>query len=141
MLLAILLVLILIAVILAPWLLGVIAALATAYGVVVVSLLVLGVVLVPILFSVLWMLRYRSGHRTPEQRMTARAVEFNRQYVQEAEEKQRKGNFQSPKVVLIPEVAEATMPTVDGVKCVRCSKEYPLLALVCPACGKSNPKT
>ncbi|MPQ84484.1 hypothetical protein F0170_11100 [Pseudomonas sp. MAFF 730085] len=137
--LAILLVLILIAVILAPWLLGVIAVLVAAYGAVLISALVIGVLLVPLSLGAVWIFRRNSRLQTPERKMAARAAEFNRKYLQEADTARRKHAASNSKREPLADIPEVLDVPASGVTCSRCSKIYSLPAMVCPYCGKSSP--
>lgn len=137
---AILLVLIVIACVLAPWLLGLAAAAAAVYGVFFVTAIAVALIGLPFIAAALWVLKRRSGHRSPEQIMADRAKAFNRQYLEEAANRQKKVAVVQDRHAAQPShAAPSAEPALEEIVCVRCSHVFPAGALVCPSCGKSPP--
>ncbi|RON90349.1 hypothetical protein [Pseudomonas fluorescens] len=137
---AILLVLIVIACMLGPWLIGVIVAAVAIYGLAVVLAILAALVVLPLLAFALWFLRWRSGYKTPAQVMAERNAAFNRKYLEEAEAKRNKECLMvSQTADLTPSIEDQSI-SKDGIICVRCSNVYRPTELVCPSCGKTPPK-
>lgn len=88
--LAILVVLVIIAVILAPWLVGVAVALAAAYGLWLVAAAVLTFVAMLVLALVLSPLAFFNRRPSAENALRERNKEFNRKYMEEARLKREK---------------------------------------------------
>lgn len=138
--LAILLVLIVIACMLGPWLIGVIVAAVAIYGLAVVLAILAALVVLPLLALALWFLRWKSGYKTPAQAMAERNAEFNRKYMEEAEAKRNKERLTVNQTAdFAPSLEEQLIPK-NGIICVRCSNVYRPTELVCPSCGKTPPK-
>ncbi|MCE0757102.1 hypothetical protein LU683_29920 [Pseudomonas asiatica] len=126
--LAILLVLILIAILIAPWLIGVIVALAALYGVwVVVGAITVGAVVIvgTTLVLVLEKLRKKSSSRT----IDLQIAEANRAYRERMES--------SP--VEAPALEKKVSKAVRTKPCPSCEGNVPVGSLYCPSCGKLVP--
>lgn len=126
--LAILLVLILIAILIAPWLIGVIVALAALYGVwVVVGAITVGAVVIvgTTLVLALEKLRKKSSSRT----IDLQIAEANRAHREKMES--------AP--VEAPIIEKAVNKAVRTRLCPSCEGSVPIGSLYCPSCGKQVP--
>lgn len=143
---AILCVLILIAVILAPWLLvpmiALVAALVAAYGAfMMIALGLLIVVGIALLFA--------RNPKTLEDSLRERNKEFNRKYMEQAkkeslarEEGEVAGKGQTEKLTAYTEKEPTKEPTPHSprmIKCPNCAESISKYGLWCPKCGK-DPK-
>ena len=142
--LAILLVLIVIAVILAPGLLWLIAIAVAAYGTFFVTAIIVAVVAVPLIFIFLWLI---PRSKTASERLADKNIEFNKRYLEEAN--QTKEREKQLDVALCADELESqfeaaadsgiskSTPSPDEIMCSRCSTAFAKSHLVCPHCGKS----
>ena len=142
--LAILLVLIVIALILAPGLLWLVAIAVAAYGAFFVAAIIVAVVAVPLIFIFLWLI---PRSKTASERLTDKNIEFNKRYLEEAS--QTKEREKQLEVALCADELEPqfeaaadsgiskSTPSPDEIMCSRCSTAFAKAHLVCPHCGKS----
>lgn len=142
--LAILLVLIVIAVILAPWLLWPVAIAAAAYGTFFVTAIIVAVVAVPLIFIFLWLI---PRSKNASERLAEKNIEFNKRYLEEAD--QTKEREKQLEVALCADELEPqfeaaadsgvskSTPSPDEIMCSRCSTAFAKAHLVCTHCGKS----
>lgn len=142
--LAILLVLAVIAVILAPWLLWPIAIAAAAYGTFFVAAIIVAVVAVPLIFIFLWLI---PRSKTASERLADKNIEFNKRYLEEANQtKERDKQLEIAlgadelepqfEAAAVSKISKST-PLPDEIVCSRCSTAFATVHLVCPHCGKS----
>ena len=142
--LAILLVLIVIAVILAPGLLWLVAIAVAAYGAFFVAAIIVAVVAVPLIFIFLWLI---PRSKTASERLADKNIEFNKRYLEEANQtKEREKQLEvalcadelEPKFEAAADsgISKST-PSPDEIMCSRCSTAFAKAHLVCPHCGKS----
>ncbi|GGU84403.1 hypothetical protein GCM10009504_45950 [Pseudomonas laurentiana] len=126
--LAILLVLILIAILIAPWLIGVIVALAALYGTwVVMSAIAVGVVVIVGTIVVLAIEKFREKTRV-------RAIDLQ---IAEVNRAHRERMDSAP--VEAPINEKAANKAVRTKLCTSCEGDVPIGSLYCPCCGKQVP--
>ena len=143
--LAILIVLVLILIVLAPWLIPVAASLLAVYGVFFIVAITAAVVIVPLIFVFLWVI---PRNKTASERLEDKNAAFNKRYLEEAkQEKTRQDRIDTAAVNTVEQVpaSEKTLmldptPTAlvtDEIICSRCALAFSNKHLVCPHCGKA----
>lgn len=131
--LAILLVLILIAVILAPWLLGVIAALIFAYGIWLVIAAALTLVFVLVVLVVYGLKRGLFPKRQLSSGIEQKIADVNSQHRAREAAKRVVDNHVAPALQAEPVRASEKRLTV----CKKCEASIEKHSMYCPKCGKS----
>ncbi len=143
--LAILIVLVLILIVLAPWLIPVAASLLAVYGVFFIVAITAAVIIVPLLFVFLWVI---PRNKTASERLEDKNAAFNKRYLEEAkQEKMRQERIDTATVNKVEQVPVSektvkldqapTAPVTDQIICSRCAQTFSNKHLVCPHCGKA----
>ncbi|MCD5996510.1 hypothetical protein KDX38_23250 [Pseudomonas sp. CDFA 602] len=131
--------------ILAPWLIGVVAALAAVYGVFIVTVGVVALA-VAILFVPVYHLLNRPKDYGSELRK--KNIEFNKRCLQEAQDaraaEQLKASQKEQAREALAAVERPQDPDVRAsdpslLLCLKCGEYMKVGSIVCPSCGKTPP--